>query len=479
MSSPGVPALGTMRYTLDDVPRPFPLALGLGAQHVLTMFGATIAVPLLLGPAMGMDQEDIAILISSVMIASGVATFIQVRFGTRLPIIQGVSFSFLGPFFAIIAATAGGAVSMQFIAGAILGGALVEMAVGYLGLFGLIRRFVSPVVIGPTIALIGLSLFQVGAPQAGQNWWLATIVILGVFAFSLMLAPKVRFFSLFPILLAVVTAYVVALILSGIGMINEGSPGYIDFGSLSASPWVRNPIDLFFPWGAPKFTLGFFLATLAGYLASMIESFGDYHAISAAAGAPRPSRKTISRGIGAEGIGCLFTSVFGGFASTSYTENIGLVALTKVASRYVVYVAAGVLVILGLVSKFGALIATIPAPVIGGLYLTLFGLIASIGLSQAAKADLSSQRNQMIIGFCLFAGLSFPAYFGNPDLVVDISWADWLGDMIKTVGSTGMAVAAIFGLILDNVIPGSARERGLDDDMAGAQTEIGEPHPQQ
>src|SRR5918995_1628189 len=426
MSSPGVSAPGAMRYTLDDVPKPFPLALGLGAQHVLTMFGATIAVPLLLGPAMGMDQEDIAILISSVMIASGVATFIQVRFGTRLPIIQGVSFSFLGPFFAIIAGTAGGAVTMQFIAGAILGGALVEMAVGYFGLLGLIRRFVSPVVIGPTIVLIG------------------------VFAFSLILAPKVRFFSLFPILLAVVVAYVIALILSWVGIIDEGSPGYIEFGALSASPWVRNPIDLFFPWGAPKFTLGFFLATLAGYMASMIESFGDYHAISVAAGAPRPSTKTISRGIGAEGIGCFFTSVFGGFASTSYTENIGLVALTRIASRYVVYVGAGVLVILGFVSKFGAVIATIPAPVVGGLYLTLFGLIASIGLSQAAKADLSSQRNQMIIGFCLFAGLSFPAYFGNPDLVVDISWADWLGDMIKTVGSTGMAVAALLWVIFDN-----------------------------
>ena len=466
-----------MRYTLNDVPRPFPLALGLGVQHVLTMFGATIAVPLLLGPALGMGQDDIAILISSVMIASGVATFIQVRFGTRLPIIQGVSFSFLGPFFAIIAGTAGGAVSMQFIAGAILGGALVEMAVGYLGLFGLIRRFVSPVVIGPTIALIGLSLFQVGAPQAGQNWWLATVVVIGVFAFSLILAPKVRFFSLFPILLAVLTAYFAALILSWIGVIEEGAPGYIDYGTLSASPWVRNPVDLFFPWGAPKFTLGFFLATLAGYLASMIESFGDYHAISAAAGAPRPSTKTISRGIGAEGIGCFFTSVFGGFASTSYTENIGLIALTRVASRYVVYIAAGVLVVLGFVSKFGALIATIPAPVVGGLYLTLFGLIASIGLSQAAKADLSSQRNQMIIGFCLFAGLSFPAYFQNVE--VTISWADWLGDMIKTVGSTGMAVAAIFGLILDNVIPGTAAERGLEDEMTGAQTEVSEPHPQQ
>ncbi|HEX2253537.1 MAG TPA: solute carrier family 23 protein, partial [Thermoanaerobaculia bacterium] len=95
-------------YGVGDVPRPFPKALGLGLQHVLTMFGATAAVPLLLGPAMGMGPEEIALLISSVMVCSGIATFLQVRFGTRLPIVQGVSFAFLGPFFAVIAATGGG-----------------------------------------------------------------------------------------------------------------------------------------------------------------------------------------------------------------------------------------------------------------------------------------------------------------------------------------------------------------------------------
>lgn len=463
-----------MRYGLNDVPRPFPVAFGLGLQHVLTMFGATVAVPLLLGPAMGMDGRQIAILVSSVMICSGVATFCQVTFGTRLPIIQGVSFSFLGPFFAIIGATAGGAVTMQFVAGAILTGALVEMAVGYAGLFGRIRNFVSPVVIGPVIALIGLALFGVGAPQAGQNWWLAAIVVLGVFAFALILAPKVRFFSLFPILLAVIVAYVVAVIASATGIIDEGTPGYIDFSTLGQSPWIRNPVDLIFPWGAPKFRADFFLGVLAGYLASMIESFGDYHSISAASGARRPTDRQINSGIGAEGVGCFFTGLLGGFASTSYTENIGLVALTRVASRYVVLIAAGLLVILGFVSKFGALIATIPTPVVGGLYLTLFGLISAIGISVAAKADLSSQRNQIIIGFCLFFGLSLPAYF--EDVEVTITGAQWLGDIIKTVGSTGMAVAAIFGLLLDNLIPGTRKERGLEDEFfVGVQTEVAEP----
>ncbi|NED93951.1 xanthine permease [Phytoactinopolyspora alkaliphila] len=452
-----------LNYGLDDVPKPM-ASLGLGIQHVLTMFGATVAVPLILAEPMGMSPDQLAILVSSVMICSGVATFIQVRFGTRLPIIQGVSFAFLGPFFAIIAATAaqGGQVTMQYIAGAIIAGAVLEMVIGYTGLFGKIRRFISPVVIGPVIALIGLALFEIGAPNAAQNWWIGGLTIAAALGFSLILAPRVRFFSLFPILLAVVLAYATAWVLSVTGAIGEDNPAYVSFSAVGDAPWIRNLAiedgGIFLPWGWPQFTLGFVLAVLAGYLASMIESFGDYHAIGRAVGQD-PTEKQINRGIGAEGVGCFATGLFGGFASTSYTENIGLVALTKVASRRVTYVAAGLLIILGLGAKFGAVIATIPTPIVGGLYCTLFGLIAAIGISNLTRADLTSQRNLLIIGFILFMGLSVPAYFENVE--IHISWAEWLGDAITTVGSTGMAVAAILGLILDNVIPGTDEERGL------------------
>jgi uracil-xanthine permease len=465
---PSTPYRVNLHYGLHDVPRPFPRALGLGLQHVLTMFCATIAVPLLLGPAMGMDAQQIALLVSSVMICSGLATFVQVRFGTRLPILQGVSFSFIGPFLAIIAATGGGAETMRYIAGAILAGGLVETFVGFSTLFGRLRRFLSPVVIGPVIALIGLALFQVGAPRAGQDWVLAGVVIAGVFAFSLVFSRRWRLVSMFPILLAVAVAYALAVVLTFSGVYGPGSPGRVELGAVAAAPWLRSPSGLIFPWGLPKFHLGFFLAVLAGYLASMIESFGDYFAVARAAGEPDPSARQVNAGIGAEGIGCMLTGVFGGFASTSYTENIGLVALTRVASRYVLYVAAGLLVLIGLLAKVGAAIATVPTPIVGGLYCALFGLISAIGLSICSRADLHSQRNQMIIGFSLFMGLSLPAYFqGVPSLGLDpvtltFPAAQWLADMVQTVGSTGMAVAAVLGLILDNVIPGTDAERGLE-----------------
>jgi xanthine/uracil permease len=120
---------------------------------------------------------------------------------------------------------------------------------------------------------------------------------------------------------------------------------------------------------------------------------------------------------------------------------------------------AGILVVLGLFGKLGGAVASIPTPVAGGLFCILFGLIASTGLRTLAKADLTSMRNLLIIGFTIYMGLSVPEYFANTEIT--ISWAPWLAQIITTIGSTGMAVTAILGLILDNVIPGSNEERGL------------------
>ena len=218
---------------------------------------------------------------------------------------------------------------------------------------------------------------------------------------------------------------------------------------------------------------------LAGYMASMIESFGDYHACSQMAGGGDPTPQQISRGIGCEGIGCLLTGVLGGFSSTSYSENIGLVGLTKVGSRYVVQIAAVLLIAVGFLGKFGALAAAIPGPVVGGLYCVMFGLISAVGVQQLAKCDLHCDRNLLIAGFSLFMGLSVPTYFaslaspeqlqpGQTLAMYQPTAEVWLSQLssgiqgvVLSIGSTGMAVAAVIGLLLDNLIPGSRAERGL------------------
>ena len=481
---------GGMRpiYGLEDKPE-LPKTLVLGAQHVLTMFGATVSVPLLFGPVMGMSPTEIARLISAVMLCSGLATLVQVTWGSRLPIVQGVSFSFLGAFFFIIAeaskeaAAAGQPVAplaMQYIAGAIILGALVEMTIGFSGLVGVLRKALSPVVIGPVIMLIGLALFAHGAPKAGTHWPISGLTILLIIVFSLVLSRKKKFFRLFPILTAVLAVTLLCYILTKMGVFPAGHPSHVSLAAVGDSQWVRwTPGELFFPWGTPKFHLGFFFAILAGYLASMIESIGDYHAVSYMSGAGDPTSKQLNRGIGSEGIGCFLTGIFGGFASTSYSENIGLIALTKVASRWVVQIGGVILIVLGIFGKFGGFAAAIPGPVVGGLYCALFGLISAIGVQQLAKADLTSDRNLFIAGFSLFMGLSVPAYFaarGSADaLQVGQTLALYrptvegmlaalpstLSGIVASVGSTGMAVAAIIGLLLDNLIPGTPEERGL------------------
>jgi uracil-xanthine permease len=461
----------------------------LGVQHVLTMFGATVSVPLLFGPAMGMSPAEIARLISAVMLCSGLATLVQTTIGSRLPIVQGVSFSFLGAFFLIIgqasaeATAAGepvGPLAMQYIAGAIILGSLVEMTIGFSGLVGVLRRALSPVVIGPVIMLIGLALFMHGAPKAGTHWPISGLTILLIIVFSLVLSRQKRFFRLFPILTAVIAVTLLCYILSKMGVFPEGHPSHVSLAAVGDSQWVRlSPRELIFPWGWPKFHLGFFFAILAGYLASMIESIGDYHAVSYMSGGGDPTSKQLDRGIGSEGIGCFLTGVFGGFASTSYSENIGLIGLTKVGSRWVVQVGGIILVLLGIFGKFGGFAAAIPGPVVGGLYCALFGLISAIGIQQLAKADLSSDRNLFISGFSLFMGLSVPAYFAARGSVEALqvgqtlalyrptvegllaALPSTLSGIVASIGSTGMAVAAVFGILLDNLIPGTAEERGL------------------
>jgi nucleobase transporter 1/2 len=207
---------------------------------------------------------------------------------------------------------------------------------------------------------------------------------------------------------------------------------------------------------------------LAGYLASMIESIGDYNACARISEAPAPTPRMVSRGLGAEGIGCLVAGILQTCnGTTSYSENIGSIGLTRVASRRVVRAGACVMLIIPVIGKFGAILATLPQPVVGAMFVGLFGMIASVGLSNLQLVNLNNSRNLFIIGLAFFAGLSFPAHFG--DAKNAINWhasgqfLGLIGDMITTILKTGMAVAGITALLLDNLLPGATRaERGLE-----------------
>ena len=197
----------------------------------------------------------------------------------------------------------------------------------------------------------------------------------------------------------------------------------------------------------------------------MVESIGDYYSCARIAEAPVPTEKMISRGLGAEGIGCFIAGIFQtANGTTSYSENIGSIGLTRVASRRVVRAGALVMLVLPLFGKFGATLATLPQPVVGAMFVGLFGLIAAVGLSNLQFVNLNNARNLFIIGLAFFAGLSFPAHFNaNPIAWTSSQVAEVLGSICQTILTTGMAVTALFGIVLDNLLPGATRaERGIE-----------------
>jgi nucleobase transporter 1/2 len=449
-------------YGIHDVP-PLRESLALGFQHYLTMFGSTVAIPLLLSERLGMKDDPIALgwLIGTMFFVSGITTLLQTTFGNRLPLVQGGTFSFLTPAFAIAGmaalSDAGWQVRLQHIQGAVIAGSLFEIVIGYTGLVGRLLRFVGPVTIAPTIALIGLSLFKFGAPVAGTHWGIGGLTIVLIILFSQYMRRTHRAFELFPIMLGILIAWGVAGLLSATGVFAPGHPAHVSGETLRNAPWFRVPYP--FQWGWPVFGLAATVGMLSGYLASIVESVGDYYACSRLAGAPVPGPKVINRGIGMEGVGCLVAGIFGtGNGTTSYSENIGAIGLTRVGSRRVVQIGGFLMIVLAMFGKFGAMFTTIPQPIVGGMYCAMFGMIAAVGLSNLQFVDLNSARNLFVLGFAFFMGLSLPEYFAAHPVAFD---PQWLSDLINTLGSTGMAVGAGIALVLDNTIPGTDEERGL------------------
>ena len=451
-------------YSIEDNP-PWVEALPLGFQHYLTMFGSTVAIPLILSEPLGLADRPVELgwLIGTMFFVSGITTLLQTTWGNRLPLIQGGTFSFLAPAIAIAGmaavAEAGFDVKLRHIQGAVITGSLFEIVIGYSGLMGRVLHFVGPVTIAPTIALIGLALFQLGAPEAGKHWGIGGLTILLIVLFSQYMRRTHRAFELFPVMLAILLAWGAASALTLLGVFGESHPAYVSLDNVRAAPWIRVPTP--FQWGWPVFGVGASVGMLAGYVASMVESVGDYYACSRLAGAPVPTAAVVNRGIGTEGVGCLVAGIFGtGNGTTSYSENIGAIGLTRVGSRRVVQAGAAFMLVLGAFGKFGALFTTIPQPIVGGMYCAMFGMIAAVGLSNLQFVNLNSARNLFILGFAFYMGLSMPQYFNASPLTLTPSFA-WLADVINTLGRTGMAVGAFVALVLDNTIPGTPDERGL------------------
>ena len=459
-------------YGINDKP-PLPILILAGAQHVLTLFGATTLVPLVLGPAMGMTTAQMGAFIGCVYFGMGIATLIQThpKLGSGLPIVQGSSFSFIPPIMTIIGAykSMGPDVVMQYVGGSLIVGGVALSALGYGRLIGRIRKIITPVVIGPTIMAIGFSLAPTAIQFNAANFWpVSLLVVVLVFFFSLV--SKNKYFNIFAVLGSIVIAYLLCLALSVTGVFAPGHAAYINLQSIIDAPWLR--LNLFMPWGAPKFSGLAIGAIAAGFFCVMIESIGDYHNCSYAAGINDPTVPQINRGIGAEGMCCALSGLLGSVGTTSYTENIGLIGLTGVASRYVVRAGAVILICLSLIGKLGALIATMPTPVIGGAYITLFGTIGALGIQNLMRADMGSQRNVLIVGFSFLMALGLPGWVEPNQALFTGALGTTAGGMIWAVLKTPMAVAGILAALCDNLIPGTTVERGIASGVEESQENV-------
>ncbi len=425
----------------DEIP--LSKAIPLGIQHVLTMFGLTTLIPLIIAQSVGLNAQQTGALLGTVYFAMGVATLIQLTIGSRLPIVQGSSASFVAPLLSIAGQVQGGAlVTMQYISGALIGGGLVELGLGYGQIIKYVKKLFTPQVTAPTIMLIGLSLYQPTMDTASAYWPVAIITLALVLIFS--------FASIKTRMVAVISGILLAWIISGVGASMGIFPdaAAVNLAPVGEAPWIVPPTP--FRWGVPKFEVGFILVVLAGYLASMIESVGDYHAISTAAGCKDPDSTQITRGIGAEGLGSTISAILGGIGTTSYTENIGVVGLTGVAARIVVAIGSVFLLFIGVIRKFGVMIATLPDPVTGGVYIIMFATIAGVGAQHINRQDMTKPRNYTILGLALLLGIGLPYYVGGNPIQFEPAW---LSSILQSIAGTGMAVGALSAIVLDNILP--------------------------
>ncbi|ASI98542.1 uracil-xanthine permease family protein [Thermococcus celer] len=409
-------------------------ALVFGLQHVLAMFGATVTVPLVVGGAIGLGGSEVALMIQAVLLAMGIATLLQTTIGSRYPIVQGSSFAFIPGLITI-----GSSLGMAAVQGALIVGGLIEAAVGWLGIIGKVRKLFTPLVTGVTITLIGFSLADVAvknffnfyADPSGGTIPRATLVAAVTFLTTVFVALRAKgSLRAMPVVVGAAVGYLLSVPL-----------GLVDFGTVRDMPLVGIPRP--FPWGAPVFDTTAVVLLLFAFMVSIIESVGDYHAIAAVTGSEITEGR-IARGIGSEGLACSVAGVLGACGTTSYSENIGVVALTRVGSRYVVQMGAVMLVLLSLLPKFAGVLASMPAPVLGGLTLALYGMISVTGLRLIKERVEFTDRNTLILAAALIAGL------GAPQLPPEFLAA--FPKVVSSILESGMAVGALTAIVLDRVL---------------------------
>lgn len=421
-------------------------SLAYGTQHIAAMYAGVVAPPLIVGQALGLDPTKMTVLIGASLLTAGIATLLQSigvwRIGARLPFVNGVSFVTVAPMLAIVAQH-GSQQSLSIIYGAVL----VAGIFGYLlaPYFCHLIRFFPPVVNGTVITLIGLSLFPVaigwiaGQDPEAADYATPTKLALGAGTLVVVLLLN-RVLKGFLNRIALLIALV-------IGTLAAWPLGALDTATFSSAPVFNVPMP--FELGTPVFNVSAIISICIVMLVAMMESTADMIALGEIVERPADER-TIAAGLRADGAGSALSAVFGGFTASAFAQNVGLVALTRVKSRFVVATAGGVLIILGLFPVLGAVVSLVPKPVLGGAALVLFGSVAASGIRTLGKADIGDPFNSLIVAGSLGVGM-IP--------IVSPEFYEHFPAALRTVLDSGISTGCVVAVAL-NVLFNGFRNRG-------------------
>nr|XP_027074154.1 nucleobase-ascorbate transporter 11-like [Coffea arabica] len=484
-----------------------------GLQHFLSLAGSLIFIPLIIVPIMGGSDKDTATVISTMLLVSGITTILNSFFGTRLPLVQGSSFVYLAPALAIMNSREYRNLTehrfrhiMREIQGAIIVGSICQSILGFSGLMSYLLRLINPVVVAPTVAAVGLAFFSYGFPQAGSCVEISLPQIVLVLIFTLYLRGISIFghkvFRIYAVPLSAIIIWAYAFFLTAGGAYNfkgcdpdiPSSNILIDAcrkhaytmkhcrtdvsNAMRTAAWVRIPYPL--QWGIPIFRMRTSIIMVFVSLVASVDSVGTYHSASVVINLKPPTPGIVSRAIGLEGFCSLLAGLWGsGTGSTTLTENLHTISVTKVANRRAVVFGALFMIFFSFIGKVGAILASIPLALAAAILCFTWALIVALGLSTLQYTQTPSFRNIMIVGASLFLGLSIPAYVQQyqpesslilPSYLIPYSAASdgpvhtGSADFdfaFNALLSLNMVVTLVVAFVLDNTVPGSRQERGV------------------
>ena len=421
-------------YTLDGKV-PIGKAIPFGLQHVLAMFVANIAPIMIVAGTCGLSSADTARLIQTAMIIAGIGTLIQLfpiwRIGSRLPIVMGISFTFVSIFCYV-----GPKYGYSAVIGAIIIGGIVE---GLLGLFAKYwRKLISPIVAACVVTAIGFSLLSVGANSfAGgvgntnfgskENWILGSFTLICCLLFNLFAK---RHWKQLSVLFGLVMGYILAVCM---GMVDFSTFKNVEIASLPE----------FLPY-KPTFNISAIISVVTIFLVSATETIGDTSALTATAWEREASEREISGSLACDGFISSVSALFGCMPITSFSQNVGLIAMTKVVNRFAIATGAGIMILAGLFPAVGTALATLPEAVLGGCTIMMFGNIVISGLQMIGNCGFT-QRNITIAALSLSIGLGFTQ---APEMF------NIFPDIIRTIFAENcVAVVFIVAVIMNLVMP--------------------------